>query len=169
MPRNVFRALLGVVTTCISQQYFRDETAGFSCYRRHSRLHTKLQSVPEMSLLLQGMVFALDNADAAGDVVDILQESLTLPETAPPTKLARLFLVSDILHNSTAPVRNASRYRSKLEAALPEVFESLQVSEQRCHSYCASLPICHLARTNKAKRGSLSLWVRQHVRRQHEA
>lgn len=38
----------------------------------------------------------------------------------------RLFLVCDILHNSTAPVRNASRYRSKLEAALPAIFESLQ-------------------------------------------
>lgn len=35
--------------------------------------------------------------------------------------------VSDILHNSTAPVRNASRYRSRLEEHLPDVFESLQV------------------------------------------
>jgi U2-associated protein SR140 len=73
------------------------------------------------------MVFALDNADAAGDVVEVLAESLTLSETPPPTKLARLFLVNDILHNSTAPVRNASRYRAKLEGVLPEVFESFQV------------------------------------------
>lgn len=40
--------------------------------------------------------------------------------------MARLFLVSDILYNSTAPVRNASRYRTRLEAALPGIFESLQ-------------------------------------------
>jgi U2-associated protein SR140 len=73
------------------------------------------------------MVFALDNADAAGDVVEVLAESLTLKETPPAVKLARLFVVSDILHNSTAPVRNASRYRAKLEAVLPDVFESFQV------------------------------------------
>lgn len=40
-------------------------------------------------------------------------------------KLAHLFLVSDILHNSSASVRNASQYRSKLEEKLPDVFESL--------------------------------------------
>jgi U2-associated protein SR140 len=55
------------------------------------------------------MVFALENADAAGDVVEVLEEALTLPETAPGTKLARLYLVNDILANATAPVRNASR------------------------------------------------------------
>jgi U2-associated protein SR140 len=40
--------------------------------------------------------------------------------------VARLFLASDILHNSTAPVRNASRYRARLEDALPAIFESMQ-------------------------------------------
>ena len=60
-------------------------------------------------------------------VVEILADSLTLPETPVPSKVARLMLVSDVLHNSTASVRNASRYRSLLEAALPDVFESLQV------------------------------------------
>lgn len=58
----------------------------------------------------QAMVFALENADAAGDVVEVLEEALTLPETAPATKLARLYLVNDILANATAPVRNASRW-----------------------------------------------------------
>ena len=60
-------------------------------------------------------------------VVEILADSLTLPETPVPAKVARLMLASDVLHNSTAPVRNASRYRGLLEAALPDVFESLQV------------------------------------------
>jgi hypothetical protein len=102
------------------------------------------------------MVFALDHADCAAEVVDILTEALTLDETPIPTKVStalqrvqtllactvnnahvlqlpvciqqvsRLFLASDILHNSTAPVRNASRYRARLEDALPAIFESLQ-------------------------------------------
>ena len=57
----------------------------------------------------------------------MLSDALSLPETPVPVKVARLLLVSDILHNSTAPVRNASRYRSLLEAALPDISESLQV------------------------------------------
>jgi len=63
----------------------------------------------------------------AAQVVEILSDSLTLSETPMTTKVARLMLASDVLHNSTAPVRNASRYRGLLEACLPEVFESMQV------------------------------------------
>jgi hypothetical protein len=68
-------------------------------------------------------------------VVEVLSDALTLPETPVPTKVARLMLVSDILHNSTAPVRNASRYRSLLESAMPDIFESLQV----CLAACACM------------------------------
>ncbi|KVH91629.1 protein RRC1-like [Cynara cardunculus var. scolymus] len=72
----------------------------------------------------EAMGFALDNADAAGEIVEVLTESLTLKETPIPTKVARLMLVSDILHNSSAPVKNASSYRTKFEAALPDILES---------------------------------------------
>jgi len=58
------------------------------------------------------MCFAIDNSEAANEIVQIMIEALTLCETPIPTKVARLFLVSDILHNSTAPVRNAHAYRS---------------------------------------------------------
>lgn len=37
----------------------------------------------------------------------------------------RLYLLSDILHNSTVPVRNASRYRQILQGELAAVFASL--------------------------------------------
>ncbi|KAL8238982.1 hypothetical protein R6Q59_015549 [Mikania micrantha] len=72
----------------------------------------------------EAMGFALDNADAAGEVVEVLTESLTLKETPIPTKVARLMLVSDVLHNSSAPVKNASAYRTKFEANLPDILES---------------------------------------------
>ncbi|GFS41957.1 RNA recognition motif (RRM)-containing protein [Actinidia rufa] len=72
----------------------------------------------------EAMGFALDNADAAGEIVEVLTESLTLKETPIPTKVARLMLVSDILHNSSAPVKNASAYRTKFEATLPDIMES---------------------------------------------
>ncbi|KAK9825189.1 hypothetical protein WJX81_005170 [Elliptochloris bilobata] len=82
----------------------------------------------ERADIREAMVFALDNADCAAEVVEVLTDSLTLSETPVPAKAARLLLVSDVLHNSTAPVRNASRYRSLLEASLPDIFESLQMT-----------------------------------------
>ncbi|XP_057865763.2 protein RRC1 [Cryptomeria japonica] len=78
----------------------------------------------ERSQIKEAMGFALDNADAAGEVVEVLTESLTLKETLLPIKVARLMLVSDILHNSSAPVKNASAYRTKFEATLPDIMES---------------------------------------------
>lgn len=60
----------------------------------------------------------------AWQIVEVLTESLTLKETPIPTKVARLMLVSDILHNSSAPVKNASAYRTKFEATLPDIMES---------------------------------------------
>lgn len=78
----------------------------------------------ERSQIKDAMGFSLDNADAAGEVVEVLTESLTLKETPIPTKVSRLMLVSDILHNSSAPVKNASAYRTKFEASLPDIMES---------------------------------------------
>uniref|UniRef100_A0A452YNZ6 CID domain-containing protein n=1 Tax=Aegilops tauschii subsp. strangulata TaxID=200361 RepID=A0A452YNZ6_AEGTS len=78
----------------------------------------------ERSQIKEAMGFALDNADAAGEIVEVLAESLTLKETSIPTKVARLMLVSDILHNSSSPVKNASAFRTKFEAAIPDVMES---------------------------------------------
>lgn len=78
----------------------------------------------ERTQIKEAMGFALDNADAAGEVVEVLTESLTLKETPIPAKVSRLMLVSDILHNSSAPVKNASAYRTKFEASLPDIMES---------------------------------------------
>lgn len=74
------------------------------------------------------MGFAIDNSEAAGEIVQVLTEALTLDETPIPTKIARLFLVSDILHNSTAAVRNAHAYRSLFQKQLPNVFESFSTA-----------------------------------------
>lgn len=48
---------------------------------------------------------------------------------------------------STAPVRNASRYRSLLEASLPDIFESLQVCAAGLHERCgrARAPCLYLS------------------------
>ncbi|ORY89718.1 hypothetical protein BCR35DRAFT_157196 [Leucosporidium creatinivorum] len=73
----------------------------------------------------RSMAFALEHADAASLIVDLLVASLTLDGTPVPRKIARLHLVSDILHNSSASLPNAWVYRSIFENRLPEVFDHL--------------------------------------------
>lgn len=79
-------------------------------------------------------------------MVEILTDALTLPETPIGPKVARLLLVSDVLHNTTAHVRNASRYRGLLEASLPDIFESMQVP---C-SICPPVPAVIIAISGSA-------------------
>lgn len=75
--------------------------------------------------IANAMMFALEHSKEAADVVSIIVESLTLDETPVPKKVARLYLASDILYNSTAPVRNASAYRTEFKVRLPDVFRSV--------------------------------------------
>ena len=56
--------------------------------------------------------------------MEVISESLSLLETPIPTKVARLMLLSDVLHNSSAPVKNASAYRTGFETRLPDIMES---------------------------------------------
>lgn len=60
-------------------------------------------------------------------VADILVASLTVDMTPIPRKMARLYVVSDILHNSSASLPTAWKYRQTLEKALPPVFDHLNV------------------------------------------
>jgi U2-associated protein SR140 len=79
----------------------------------------------ERAKIREVMGFALDHAEEAKDVVEILTESLCIKETPIPKKLARLFAISDILYNSSAPVKNASAYRSFLQGSLKTIFQGL--------------------------------------------
>ena len=79
----------------------------------------------ERGSIRTAMLFALDHAAAAAEISDTLVQALTLRETPVAVKVARLFLLSDVLHNSNAPQSNAAAYRSHLISRLPLVFESL--------------------------------------------
>ncbi|KAM0789547.1 hypothetical protein ACM66B_000360 [Microbotryomycetes sp. NB124-2] len=75
--------------------------------------------------IAKGMAFALEHADCAQYIADLLVCSLTIDETPVPRKIARLHLVSDILHNSSSSLPNAWVYRSIFESRLPDVFDHL--------------------------------------------
>ncbi|CDQ77301.1 unnamed protein product [Oncorhynchus mykiss] len=71
------------------------------------------------------MLFCLERAEAAEEVVGSIAESLSLLQTPLQKKIARLYLVSDILYNSCAKVANASYYRKYFEAKLPQIFSDI--------------------------------------------
>lgn len=68
------------------------------------------------------MLFALEHAYCARAISDRLIESLLVPLTPIPRKLARIHVISDILHNCSAPASSAWRYRSLFESRLERVF-----------------------------------------------
>lgn len=71
------------------------------------------------------MVFALDRPNAAEEVVDVMTQSLLIPSTPVPRKVARLNAISDILHNCAGNGTNAWKYRVLFESRLPQVFTHL--------------------------------------------
>ncbi|KAF9178487.1 hypothetical protein BGZ51_008148 [Haplosporangium sp. Z 767] len=73
----------------------------------------------------RAMMFCMHHADASEELVDILVGSMVLPATPQPVRLARLYLISDILHNCSAPLPNVWKFRSALEVRLPEMFGAL--------------------------------------------
>ncbi|WFC95622.1 hypothetical protein MBRA1_002273 [Malassezia brasiliensis] len=80
---------------------------------------------PRRERIARCMVLALDHAYAADAVAARIAASLVLPHTPVPRKLARLFVVSDILYNSAARVPHAWRYRGAFEPHLVRIFAHL--------------------------------------------
>ncbi|XP_076866924.1 U2 snRNP-associated SURP motif-containing protein-like [Brachyhypopomus gauderio] len=71
------------------------------------------------------MLFCLERAEAAEEVVTCIAEALSILHTPLQKKVARLYLVSDILYNSCAKVANASYYRKYFESRLPQIFSDV--------------------------------------------
>ncbi|THV02453.1 hypothetical protein K435DRAFT_354718 [Dendrothele bispora CBS 962.96] len=71
------------------------------------------------------MAFSLEHAEAAHEVADIIVASLLVDGTPVPRKVARLYLICDILHNSAASVPSAWKFRQEFQARLGIVFDHM--------------------------------------------
>ncbi|KAG0141715.1 hypothetical protein CROQUDRAFT_663440 [Cronartium quercuum f. sp. fusiforme G11] len=92
------------------------------------RFQAMLRSLtPQRERIARCMAFALHHADSADEVAAILVQSLMIDMTPIPRKLARLYVISDILHNSSNSLPNAWKYRQVLEKLLPDVFDHLNL------------------------------------------
>ena len=92
----------------------------------HELLYEKLCASQES--ICETMAFAFDKSGAAHEISQLLLAAVldSGNEISVDTRIARLFLLSDILFNSQQPgVKNAFHYRDAIEAMSPTVFESL--------------------------------------------
>ncbi|XP_062235033.1 U2 snRNP-associated SURP motif-containing protein isoform X6 [Platichthys flesus] len=80
---------------------------------------------PRRGDIAEAMLFCLNRAEAAEEIVECVTESLSILKTPLPKKIARLYLVSDVLYNSSAKVANASYYRKYFETKLSQIFSDL--------------------------------------------
>uniref|UniRef100_G3QBW7 Zgc:163098 n=1 Tax=Gasterosteus aculeatus TaxID=69293 RepID=G3QBW7_GASAC len=95
------------------------------------RLETLLKELtPSREDVASAMLFCLERADAAEEVVGHITESFSLLQTPLQKKIARLYLVSDILHNSCAKVAGASYYRKYFETKLTQIFGDLNAAHK---------------------------------------
>ncbi|XP_051984742.1 U2 snRNP-associated SURP motif-containing protein-like isoform X2 [Xyrauchen texanus] len=84
------------------------------------------------------MLFCLMRADAAEEIVECIAESLSILKTPLPKKIARLYLVSDVLYNSSAKVANASYYRKFFEIKLSQIFSDLNATYKTIQGHLQS-------------------------------
>lgn len=91
--------------------------------------------IPDRNPIAEIMVWCIEHAEAGQEVVDCISESLSILQTPLTKKIARLYLISDILHNcSVKGVPNVSFYRKGFQAKLPEIFADLHLSYKSIES-----------------------------------
>ncbi|KAM8712415.1 hypothetical protein ACLKA7_012863 [Drosophila subpalustris] len=106
---------------------------------------------PERARIGDAMIFCIEHADAADEICECIAESLANPKTPASKKIARLYLVSDILHNCTVKVSNASFFRKSVEKQLLDIFDSLHTYylaiESRLKAEGFKTRVCNIIRT----------------------
>nr|XP_040573159.1 U2 snRNP-associated SURP motif-containing protein-like [Lepeophtheirus salmonis] len=112
------------------EELARNNKRGLSDSQR-DRFEEMLRNlVPDRNPIAESMVWCIEHADAGEEIVDCIYESLSIPETPLAKKIARLYLISDILHNcSVKGITNVSYFRKGFQVKLPEVFDHLY----ECH------------------------------------
>ncbi|XP_055606151.1 U2 snRNP-associated SURP motif-containing protein [Uranotaenia lowii] len=103
-----------------------DSNKGNLSVAQRDRLEDLLRHLtPERQKIADTMIFCIEHADAAEEICDCIAESLSSNDTMVKKKVARIYLISDILHNCSVKVQNASFFRKALEKNLMDIFKSL--------------------------------------------
>lgn len=101
--------------------------------RQRDRLEDMLRTVTtDRTKIGELMMWCIDHADYSQEIVECICESLSILETPIPTKIARLFVVNDILHNCSAKIPNVANFRTNFQANLLDTMEHLHKALASC-------------------------------------
>ena len=72
-------------------------------------------------------MWCIEHAEAGEEIVECIAESLSITQTPLAKKIARVYLVSDILHNCSVKgvAKGVSYYRKGFQTKLPDIFTDL--------------------------------------------
>ncbi|KAF5296912.1 hypothetical protein FQA39_LY12269 [Lamprigera yunnana] len=122
----------GMPDELIHQEELREARKGSLSNTQRDRLEDLIRNLtPEAKKIADAMVFCIEHSDAANEVADCILESLSNESTLFTKKMARIYLISDILHNCGVKVNKASFYRRAFESRLIEIMKQIKMTHDR--------------------------------------
>lgn len=119
----------GMPEHLIQDEDGKEHTKGSLSNTQRDRLEDLIRGLtPEKSKIGEVMVFCIEHSDAAEEVVECITESLSNESTLVTKKIARLYLISDILHNCGVKVNKASFYRTIFESKLMDIIKEMKAA-----------------------------------------
>lgn len=116
----------GMPDELIEMEERQEPRRGSLSNSQRDRLEDLLRNIsPERIKVAEAMVFCIEHAEAAEEICDCISESLSILQTPVNKKIARLYLISDILHNCGVKVTNATIYRKAFETRLLDIFNEV--------------------------------------------
>ncbi|XP_046746298.1 U2 snRNP-associated SURP motif-containing protein isoform X2 [Diprion similis] len=125
----------GMPDELIEMEERQEPRRGSLSNSQRDRLEDLLRNIlPERIKVAETMVFCIEHAEAADEICDCIMESLSILQTPVNKKIARLYLISDILHNCGVKVTNATIYRKAFEARLLDIFNEIHLAYKQLDS-----------------------------------
>ncbi|XP_022821990.1 U2 snRNP-associated SURP motif-containing protein [Spodoptera litura] len=130
---NLYTA--GMPDELVEEDEAKENIRGTLSNNQRDRLEELIRGLsPSRASVGAAMAWCLEHAEAAGEVARVLGEALAGGRTAPAKRVARLYLLSDILHNAGAKLTNASAYRSAFQQRLTEIMRNCHLAWTRMTS-----------------------------------
>ncbi|VVC31642.1 Hypothetical protein CINCED_3A012507 [Cinara cedri] len=121
-PMNPYT--IGMPEELVPEEDLLTRTKGTLSVSQRERFEELIRNMtPERLKVAEVMVFCVEHSDAVEEICDCIQESLSNSTTALHKKIARLYLISDVLHNCGLKVINATQFRRGFETRLISIME----------------------------------------------
>ncbi|KAK5639350.1 hypothetical protein RI129_011842 [Pyrocoelia pectoralis] len=123
----------GMPEELIQEEEARESTKGSLSNTQRDRLEDLIRNLtPEAKKIADAMVFCIEHSEAADEIAECILESLSNESTIVTKKVARLYLISDILHNCGVKViklllSKGVNFLPRFEIRLVEIIKQMKL------------------------------------------